>query len=337
MAATSRVIAACVSVVILGFAGVMYYLSRSKNHTSKKKKAFKLDGENDSTDGQPQKDSTAQSTSSGVGLKRVKSVSGFLSSEEAVMLVGMLATEDTDQLKKVLVTIANSAAFTPNQDLICDAGGLPLLLFLLESNCRDVQENAANALSNLAVNYSNQKSLQELQCGAVVVKLLDNDSNSDSLQIALLRLLTNQSVLTEWHATLVPALPRLFQYLNSNIRKDIRLQSLKVLVNFSCNPDLFMPIITSKVDKVAILDLLSSEDVDYLLRLLTFLANLVHSKKTLKISRKQFLPEDQQEVTFGSLMYGKKAQLFTDTVSDLKTYKDTDIANLATKICANLA
>ncbi|XP_077983726.1 uncharacterized protein LOC144438525 isoform X2 [Glandiceps talaboti] len=292
MAATSRVIAACVSVVILGFAGVMYYLSRSKNHTSKKKKAFKLDGENDSTDGQPQKDSTAQSTSSGVGLKRVKSVSGFLSSEEAVMLVGMLATEDTDQLKKVLVTIANSAAFTPNQ---------------------------------------------ELQCGAVVVKLLDNDSNSDSLQIALLRLLTNQSVLTEWHATLVPALPRLFQYLNSNIRKDIRLQSLKVLVNFSCNPDLFMPIITSKVDKVAILDLLSSEDVDYLLRLLTFLANLVHSKKTLKISRKQFLPEDQQEVTFGSLMYGKKAQLFTDTVSDLKTYKDTDIANLATKICANLA
>ncbi|XP_070558078.1 armadillo repeat-containing protein 10-like [Ptychodera flava] len=333
MAASARLAAVCASVIIFGFAGFAYYLFSSKN---RKLKIETNQSSQDNDDKQEKERSKLAPASPQKTLKRVPSVVGLLSSEEAVVLVGMLATQDNEQLKRVLTTIANGAAFTTNQDLIRDAGGLPLLLFLLESKSKDVQESAANALSNVAVNHKNQIALQDLQCSTVVVKQLNQGENSDSLQLSLLRLLTNLSVSTEWHESLLPALPRLIKYLNPDVRKDLQLQSLKALVNFSCNPDLFMQIITLKVDKSGIIQLLSSEDIDILLRLLTFLSNLATTKNMRKISRKQFLQEGSKESTFGSVMYGKNTEELLSELTYLKSHRDAEISNLAAKVSVNL-
>ncbi|CAL8295182.1 unnamed protein product [Boreogadus saida] len=197
---------------------------------------------------------------------------GTLNRENIKMLLWCLQTssEQTDRCR-VLVTLGNAAAFSAHQDAVRELGGLPLIARYLSDPAADVRVQTLNALNNLSMNLKNQDVLKVYI--PQVLELIETSPVNSNLQLAALRLLTNLSAADVCHHLLRDSIRLLLSLLVVSSQV-LQIQTLKVLVNLSSNPDLMDDIVQATVPASVVLlfDLQTAPAV--LQRLLAFAGNL---------------------------------------------------------------
>uniref|UniRef100_A0A8D2DJN2 Armadillo repeat containing 10 n=1 Tax=Sciurus vulgaris TaxID=55149 RepID=A0A8D2DJN2_SCIVU len=80
-----------------------------------------------------------------------------LSAEQLQKLLYLLeSTEDPIIMERALVTLGNNAAFSANQVIIQELGGIPIVGDKINNPNHSIKEKALHALNNLSVNVENQ-------------------------------------------------------------------------------------------------------------------------------------------------------------------------------------
>ncbi|XP_051030774.1 armadillo repeat-containing protein 10 isoform X2 [Phodopus roborovskii] len=120
-----------------------------------------------------------------------------LNAEQLEKLLYLLeSTDDPIIVEKALITLGNNAAFSINQAIIRELGGIPIIGNKIYSLNHSIKEKALNALNNLSVNVENQVKIK------VYVQRVCEDVFADPLnsavQLAGLRLLTNMTVTNDY-------------------------------------------------------------------------------------------------------------------------------------------
>ncbi|XP_061578071.1 armadillo repeat-containing protein 10 [Cololabis saira] len=188
------------------------------------------------------------------------------------MLLSCLQTgEDPSDRCRILLTLGNAAAFTMNQNLIRELDGIHIIAGFLSDPAPEVRVQSLNALNNLCMNIENQEQIKVYV--SQVLELIEMSPVNSNLQIGALRLLTNLSV-TDKHQHLLKDSVRLLLSLLVVSNEALQVQTLKVLVNLSSNPDMIDEIVQAQAPASVVLlfDVRTAPAV--LLRLLTFTGNL---------------------------------------------------------------
>ncbi|XP_038857295.1 armadillo repeat-containing protein 10 isoform X2 [Salvelinus namaycush] len=188
------------------------------------------------------------------------------------MLLSLLqGSPNPSDRAQILITLGNTAAFTVNQDLIREFGGLHIIAGFLSDPVPEVRVQTLNALNNLSMNLRNQEQLKVYV--AQLLELIEMSPVNSDLQMAALRLLTNLSVTDDHHQLLRGSITLLLSLLVVS-NQVLQIQVLKVLVNLSSNPDMMDDMVQAQAPASVVLlfDVRTSSAV--LLRLLMFAGNL---------------------------------------------------------------
>ncbi|XP_051548506.1 armadillo repeat-containing protein 10 [Myxocyprinus asiaticus] len=189
----------------------------------------------------------------------------------SILLSLLQSSPDPEERRKVLVTLGNAAAFTVNQDLLREFGGLHIIASFLSDPSPEVRVQTLNALNNLSMNICNQEQLKVYVPS--VMQLIEMSPVNSDLQLAALRLLTNLSV-TDNHQHLMKSSITLLLSLLVVSNEILQIQVLKVLVNLSSNPDLMDDIVQTQAPASLILLFDGCTSTAVLIRLLYFVGNL---------------------------------------------------------------
>ncbi|KAM5189427.1 armadillo repeat-containing protein 10 isoform 2-T2 [Callospermophilus lateralis] len=135
-----------------------------------------------------------------------------LNAEQLQKLLYLLeSTEDPVIMERALVTLGNNAAFSANQAVIRELGGIPIVGDKINNPNHSIKEKALNALNNLSVNVENQIKIK------IYIKQICEDVFSGPLnsavQLAGLRVLTNMTVTNDHQHMLKSYITDLFQVL----------------------------------------------------------------------------------------------------------------------------
>ncbi|XP_017545848.1 armadillo repeat-containing protein 10 [Pygocentrus nattereri] len=197
---------------------------------------------------------------------------GSLEPRHLSMLLSLLQSSPSPaERREVLITLGNAAAFTVNQDLLREFGGLHIIAGFLSDPSPDVRVQTLNALNNLSMNIRNQEQLKIYVPS--VVQLIEMSPVNSDLQLAALRLLTNLTV-TDNHQHLMKNSITLLLSLLVVSSEVLQIQVLKVLVNLSSNPDIMDDIVQAQAPASLVLLFDGCTSTDVLLRLLFFVGNL---------------------------------------------------------------
>uniref|UniRef100_A0A2K5E6L4 Armadillo repeat-containing protein 10 n=1 Tax=Aotus nancymaae TaxID=37293 RepID=A0A2K5E6L4_AOTNA len=172
----------------------------------------------------------------GLGLRPSKSAEDLtdgsyddvLNAEQLQKLLYLLeSTEDPIIIEKALITLGNNAAFSVNQAIIRQLGGIPIVGNKINHSNQSIKEKALNALNNLSVNVENQIKIK-IYINQVCEDVFSGPLNS-AVQLAGLRLLTNMTVTNDHQHMLHNYITDLFQVLltgNGNTKVDASFLSL---------------------------------------------------------------------------------------------------------------
>ncbi|XP_005377276.1 PREDICTED: armadillo repeat-containing protein 10 isoform X2 [Chinchilla lanigera] len=200
------------------------------------------------------------------------SYDNVLNAEQLQKLLYLLeSTEDPIITERALVTVGNSAAFSTNQAIIRELGGIPVVANKINSPNHSIKEKALNALNNLSVNVENQikiKTFISQVCEDVLSGPLDS-----AVQLAGLRLLTNMMVTDEHQHMLSGYIADLFRVLLTG-NGTTKVQVLKLLVNLSENPAMTEGLLSAQVGSpfLSLVDGCVAQEI--LLRVLTLFQNI---------------------------------------------------------------
>uniref|UniRef100_A0A286XM36 Armadillo repeat containing 10 n=1 Tax=Cavia porcellus TaxID=10141 RepID=A0A286XM36_CAVPO len=176
------------------------------------------------------------------------SYNDVLNAEQLRKLLYLLeSTEDPIITEKALVTLGNSAAFSTNQAIIRELGGIPIIGSKINSPNHSIKEKALNALNNLSVNVENQIKIKVF-VSRVCEDVLSSPPDS-AAQLAGLRLLTNMTVTNAHQHLLSTAVADLFGLLLA-ANGNTKVQVLKLLVNLSENPAMTEGLLSAQVNKL---------------------------------------------------------------------------------------
>lgn len=195
-----------------------------------------------------------------------------LNAEQLGKLLYLLeSTDDPIIVEKALVTLGNNAAFSTNQAIIRELGGIPIIGNKINSLNHSIKEKALNALNNLSVNVENQVKVK------VYVRQVCEDVFADPLnsavQLAGLRLLTNMTVTNDYQHLLSSYITGLL-HLSLIGNGSTKVQVLKLLVNLSENPAMTDGLLRAQVDST-FLSLFDGQIAnEILLRALTLFQNI---------------------------------------------------------------
>nr|KAF6417844.1 armadillo repeat containing 10 [Rousettus aegyptiacus] len=136
----------------------------------------------------------------------------ILNAEQLQKLLYLLeSTEDPVIIERALVTLGNNAAFSANQVIIRELGGIPIVGSKINDPNHSIKEKALNALNNLSVNVENQIKIK-IYINQVCEDVFSGPLNSP-MQLAGLRLLTNMTVTNDHQHMLNSYITDLFQVL----------------------------------------------------------------------------------------------------------------------------
>nr|XP_004652948.1 armadillo repeat-containing protein 10 [Jaculus jaculus] len=195
-----------------------------------------------------------------------------LNAEQLEKLLYLLeSTEDPVIIEKALVTLGNNAAFSANQAIIRELGGIPIVGNKINSPNDSIKEKALNALNNLSVNVENQIKIK-IYVNQVCEDVISDTPNS-AVQLAGLRLLTNMTVTNDHQHMLSNYITDLFHLLLSG-NGSTKVQVLKLLLNLSENPAMTEGLLNAQVDP-SFLSLYDGQMAkEILLRVLTLFQNI---------------------------------------------------------------
>uniref|UniRef100_A0A671F6L0 Armadillo repeat-containing domain-containing protein n=1 Tax=Rhinolophus ferrumequinum TaxID=59479 RepID=A0A671F6L0_RHIFE len=135
-----------------------------------------------------------------------------LNAEQLQKLLYLLeSTEDPVIIERALVTLGNNAAFSANQVIIRELGGIPIVGSKSNDPNHSIKEKALNALNNLSVNVENQIKIK-VYVNQVCEDVFSGPLNSP-VQLAGLRLLTNMTVTNDHQHMLTSYITDLFHVL----------------------------------------------------------------------------------------------------------------------------
>ncbi|XP_055139483.1 armadillo repeat-containing protein 10 isoform X8 [Symphalangus syndactylus] len=144
----------------------------------------------------------------------VGSYDDVLNAEQLQKLLYLLeSTEDPVIIERALITLGNNAAFSVNQAIIRELGGIPIVGNKINHSNQSVKEKALNALNNLSVNVENQ-----IKIKVQVLKLLLNLSENPAMTEGLLRAQVDSSFLSLY---------------DSHVAKEILLRVLTLFQNIN--------------------------------------------------------------------------------------------------------
>ncbi|CAM1323148.1 ARMC10 (predicted) [Pycnogonum litorale] len=232
---------------------------------------------------------------------------------EAKSLVILLYSKSEEVLVKTINTVSNCSAFSVNQDLFREVCCLPRLMTLAAHPILTVKLSSVQALGNLSLNEENQT---EIQGSLPLLKdIFENTENPELLRQSSVSTLTNMAVMPNYHKeyyTTTDLIGCLLNELDVGTDK-LQLHCLKLLVNLSCNEVMVPYLLASKAPK-SLLKLLNPAaiDDDRLLRLVTFLSNVIICKVKYKLEvchlpteRKAASPEMVFTMLFGHATHEK--------------------------------
>uniref|UniRef100_A0A665XBV7 Armadillo repeat-containing domain-containing protein n=1 Tax=Echeneis naucrates TaxID=173247 RepID=A0A665XBV7_ECHNA len=169
---------------------------------------------------------------------------GNLEPQHLKMLLSCLQTSNNpSDRSRILITLANAAAFTVNQNLIREFEGIPIIAGCLSDPSADVRVQTLNALNNVSMNIENQDQIKFYV--PQVLELIEMSPVNSDLQLGALRLLTNLSV-TDKHQHLLKESVTLLLSLLVVSNETLQVQALRVLVNLSSNPDMMDDIVQTQ-------------------------------------------------------------------------------------------
>ncbi|XP_078608143.1 armadillo repeat-containing protein 10-like [Branchiostoma floridae x Branchiostoma japonicum] len=252
--------------------------------------------------------------------------SSSLSANQLAFLFALLKSENPGVVERTLLTIGNLAAFTTNQNAMRESGLLQAVVDMLQNSDESpgIQACCCQALANLAMNVANQPVVQS--CLPFVANKIVQSTESDAATLSGLKLLTNMTVMEDYHHHLYPAVPKLLQ-LSTTDDAPVQLQSLKVLVNLSCNQASIQTLLRSPVPPT-FLALLQSTIADVQLRVLTFVANVISSQEDEVLSS-DFAADSLQAVLYGS--GGRRRDIYA-TVLKLTKHPSEDVRRQASRV-----
>ncbi|NP_001350351.1 armadillo repeat-containing protein 10 isoform 2 [Mus musculus] len=194
------------------------------------------------------------------------------SAEQLKKLLYLLeSTDDPVITEKALVTLGNNAAFSTNQAIIRELGGIPIVGNKINSLNQSIKEKALNALNNLSVNVENQTKIK-IYVPQVCEDVFADPLNS-AVQLAGLRLLTNMTVTNDYQHLLSGSVAGLFHLLLLG-NGSTKVQVLKLLLNLSENPAMTEGLLSVQVDS-SFLSLYDGQVAnEILLRALTLFQNI---------------------------------------------------------------
>ncbi|XP_006882744.1 PREDICTED: armadillo repeat-containing protein 10 [Elephantulus edwardii] len=196
-----------------------------------------------------------------------------LSAEQLQKLLYLLeSTEDPAIIERALVTLGNNAAFSANQIVIRELGGIPIVGNMINSHNYSIKEKALNALNNLSVNVENQEIIK-VYVNQVCEDVVFSGPLNSAVQMAGLRLLTNMTVTNDHQHMLNGYITDFFQMLLAG-NGSTKVQVLKLLLNLSENPAMAERLFSAQVDS-SFLSLYDGHVAkEILLRVLTLFQNL---------------------------------------------------------------
>ncbi|XP_019743879.1 armadillo repeat-containing protein 10 isoform X2 [Hippocampus comes] len=200
-----------------------------------------------------------------------QSVSNLEPQHLNMLLTCLKASNSTSERCRLLLTLGNAAAFTVNQNIIREYEGIPIIGGFLSDPAPEVKVQTLNALSNLCMNLQNQEQLKVYV--PQVLQLIEMSPMNSDLQLAALRMLTNLSV-TDKHQHLLKDAVTLLLHLLLVSDVTLQVQTLKVLVNMSSNPDMMDDIVQAQAPASVMLLFAAQTSSEVLMRLLTFTGNL---------------------------------------------------------------
>ncbi|XP_061679630.1 armadillo repeat-containing protein 10 [Syngnathoides biaculeatus] len=187
------------------------------------------------------------------------------------LLTRLQTSANAPERCRLLLTLGNAAAFTVNQNVIRECEGIPIVGGFLSDPASEVKVQTLNALNNLCMNIQNQEQLKVYV--PQVLELIEMSPVNSDLQSGALRLLTNLSV-TDKHQHLLKGSVTLLLSLVVVGDAALQVQTLKVLVNLSSNPDIMDDIVQAQAPASVVLLFDAQTAPAVLLRLLTFAGNL---------------------------------------------------------------
>ncbi|KAM6152675.1 LOW QUALITY PROTEIN: armadillo repeat-containing protein 10 [Erethizon dorsatum] len=252
------------------------------------------------------------------------SYNDVLSAEQLQKLLYLLeSTEDPIITERALVTLGNSAAFSTNQAIIRELGGIPIVGNKINSLNHSIKEKALNALNNLSVNVENQIKIKVFirqVCEEVLTGPLDS-----AVQLAGLRLLTNMTVTNEHQHALHGYVADLFRVLLTG-NGNTKVQVLKLLVNLSENPAMTEGLLSAQVDS-SFLSLFDGHVAqELLLRVLTLFQNI---NNCLSVGGPVAVQPPFPKGSLFSLLYGEEC---VQKMKALVHHHDADVDKVVTII-----
>ncbi|ELK01340.1 armadillo repeat-containing protein 10 isoform X2 [Pteropus alecto] len=233
------------------------------------------------------------------------------------------STEDPVIIERALVTLGNNAAFSANQVIIRELGGIPIVGSKINDPNHSIKEKALNALNNLSVNVENQIKIK-IYMNQVCEDVFSGPLNSP-MQLAGLRLLTNMTVTNDHQHMLNGYITDLFQVLLTG-NGSTKVQVLKLLLNLSENPAMTEGLLGAQVDSsfLSLYDGHMAKEI--LLRVLTLFQNIDNCLK------KEGHLAVQPTFTKGSLFFLLYGEECAQKMRALVNHHDADVKEKVTII-----
>ncbi|KAK3601721.1 hypothetical protein CHS0354_016081 [Potamilus streckersoni] len=222
-----------------------------------------------------------------------------LTMQDAKTLLNLMMHCDPTLKHNAVLAISRCAAFTTNQNVFREHGCLKQLIQILDLEVMAMRlgrgdattvSSTINAVSNLAVNSENQKHLEA--CVPTLVDISLDDSTDIAVCLSSLQALTNLSVTDLHHGHYTHLVGRLYHFLDID-NGHLRLQSLRILVNLSCNPDMVPHLLAAKAPSTVLKLLELPTDEAVILRWATMLANVLYVVNERHITSSSLPPSDK--------------------------------------------
>ncbi|XP_071531539.1 uncharacterized protein [Panulirus ornatus] len=278
-------------------------------------------------------------------LDSLSSRGRVLTPYEAKSLVALLYSEDKALVERTLATIANCAAFSVNLDFLREMGCIHRLTSLLHDT--EVRLPAVQTLGNVVLSEENIR--QAKDCLPILMGFLQNSHADDALRLASLVVLTNIATISEWHDEYCPLLHRLYHLVDSS-NPHIQLQSLRLLVNLSCNREMIPSLLAAEGPRKLSTLVVPTTSEAILLRVLTLLATLAQAVCEDDLNPSLDLPPEDKaaapdtihaDASPTSMRGDRYARLFGVSVRDrlvaqsqvlIQNHEDPDIQRQATRL-----
>ncbi|XP_042206960.1 uncharacterized protein LOC121855860 isoform X2 [Homarus americanus] len=265
-------------------------------------------------------------------LDTLSSRGRVLTPYEAKSLVALLYSEDKSLVERTLATIANCAAFSVNLDFLREMGCIHRLTSLLDDT--EVRLPAVQTLGNVVLSEENIR--QAKDCLPILMGFVQNSHADDALRLASLVVLTNIATISEWHDEYCPLLHRLYHLVDSpNLH--IQLQSLRLLVNLSCNREMIPSLLAAEGPRKLSSLVVSTTNEAILLRVLTLLATLANTVCEDALNPSLDLPPEDKAAapdTMYARLFGVNVRdrLLAQTQALIDDQEDPEIQRQATRL-----